>query len=57
MCGFQTKNIPIETILNGEAEKDELRHVIANLEQKLSASEQECRASSEQSAQLQQVKL
>ena len=55
MRRLQTKNIPIETILNSEAEKDELRNEISVLEQRLNMKQSECKSAGEQSAKLEQV--
>ena len=54
---FQTKNIPIETILNSEAEKDELRNEISSLQHRITASETETKTAAAESSKLQQVVL
>ncbi|XP_067927845.1 ELKS/Rab6-interacting/CAST family member 1-like isoform X2 [Watersipora subatra] len=50
---LQTKNIPIETILNSEAEKDDLRSEIGRLQHQLSSAENDTKNAVEESSKLQ----
>ncbi|KAF6017354.1 brp [Bugula neritina] len=51
---LQTKNIPIETILNSEAEKDVLRNEIAALQEELQSVKTEAKQSATQTDKLQE---
>lgn len=52
---MQTKNIPIETLLNSEAEKDKLRSDLAAMEQQLLTIRNRSELTSSENTQLQKV--